>query len=179
VYGALASSITAEVGGLFVPNPTTKPGCQGRRTPDLGRSVHRCSSASVVSRGGSYSLGYSRPARSAGDWSVSGRGSPAHYSAAERPSSSFFSLTKIGVCHSIKYQSTHTSCPGVPNCFHSWGIRSGPRVHFDPASLCDISPIEDVKMARRARRTRRPRVMLALVRSCVSSWLLSRSVCAQ
>src|SRR5215471_9900397 len=57
--------------GFFVPNPTTGPGCQGCRTLDLGRGVHRCPPASVVGRGGSYSVGYSAPARSAGGWSVS------------------------------------------------------------------------------------------------------------
>src|SRR5262245_58903063 len=39
---------------LFVPKPSTRPGCQVRRTPDLGRGVHRCPPASVVGRGGSY-----------------------------------------------------------------------------------------------------------------------------
>jgi hypothetical protein len=58
-------------GGLFVPKPCTGAGCQGRRTPDLGRGVHRCPPASVAGRGGSYLLGYSAPARSAGGWSVS------------------------------------------------------------------------------------------------------------
>jgi hypothetical protein len=29
-------------GDLFVPKPTTEPGGQGRRTPNLGRGVHRC-----------------------------------------------------------------------------------------------------------------------------------------
>jgi hypothetical protein len=56
---------------LFVPKPITGPGCQSRRTPDLGRGVHRCPLASMVGGGGSYPLGYSAPVRSAGDWSVS------------------------------------------------------------------------------------------------------------
>jgi hypothetical protein len=49
--------------GLFVPNPSTCAGCQGRRMLDLGCGVHRCPPASVVGRGGSYSVGYSAPAR--------------------------------------------------------------------------------------------------------------------
>jgi len=41
---------------------------------DLGRGVHRYLLASVAGRGGSYSLGYSAPARSAGGWPVPRRG---------------------------------------------------------------------------------------------------------
>src|SRR5689334_15265149 len=52
--------------GLFVPKPSTGGGCQGRCIPDLGRGVHCCPPASVVGRGGSYSFGYSAPARPAG-----------------------------------------------------------------------------------------------------------------
>jgi hypothetical protein len=45
--------------GLFVPKPSTGVGCQDRCMPELGRGVHRCPPASVVGRGGSYSVGYS------------------------------------------------------------------------------------------------------------------------
>lgn len=45
--------------GLFVPKTSTGSSRQEHGTPDLGRGVHRCPSASVVGRGGSYSIGYS------------------------------------------------------------------------------------------------------------------------
>jgi hypothetical protein len=57
--GFLRPSPGGSASGLFVPKPSTGPSCQSRRTPDLGRGAHRCPPASVVGRGGSYSLGYS------------------------------------------------------------------------------------------------------------------------
>jgi hypothetical protein len=52
---------------------TQIPGQAARAITRLASGVvsNRCPPASVVGRGGSYSVGYSAPARSAGGWSVS------------------------------------------------------------------------------------------------------------
>jgi hypothetical protein len=103
--------------GLFVPNPSAGPSCQGHRTPDLGRGVHCRPPASVVGRGGSYSVGYSAQARSAGgpDWcccclvAMKAGSDPAVYQAKltsvactrtrSMPVSGGISLRQAWVCH--------------------------------------------------------------------------------